>query len=89
MQWNAILDSHMHPERVCPWWIKASDCAKQKHITILPPPKKARVLDLPLPGLGGFAKDGQFLSIHFSNLSYLRHSLEFKEATKCYNFSCL
>ncbi|XP_057721888.1 auxin response factor 4-like isoform X1 [Arachis stenosperma] len=57
VQWDATPHADMHPERVCPWWIEALDCAKQKHIPILPAPKKARPNNLPLPELSGFVKD--------------------------------
>ncbi|MED6158905.1 hypothetical protein PIB30_037366 [Stylosanthes scabra] len=57
VQWDATPDADMALERVCPWWIEALDCAKQKHIPILPTPKKARPNSLPSPGLSGFVKD--------------------------------
>ncbi|KAI4301338.1 hypothetical protein L6164_034626 [Bauhinia variegata] len=56
VQWDGILDTYVHPERVSPWSIEPLGSAKKKHISILPLPKRARALDPPLPGRG-FAKE--------------------------------
>lgn len=62
VQWDAIVDAFMHPERVCPWWIEPLESGMEKHIPVLPNPKKAHVLhQRPLPGLNVFAMDGQCL----------------------------
>ncbi|XP_022635038.1 auxin response factor 2A [Vigna radiata var. radiata] len=58
VQWDAIVDAFMHPERVCPWWIEPLESGMEKHIPVLPNPKKAHVLhQRPLPGLNVFAMD--------------------------------
>ncbi|TKY61837.1 Auxin response factor 7 [Spatholobus suberectus] len=58
VQWDNILDAYMHPERVCPWWIEPLESAKERHVPVLPAPKKAHVLNQrPLHGLSGFAMD--------------------------------
>ncbi|KAI4349596.1 hypothetical protein L6164_010163 [Bauhinia variegata] len=50
VQWDGILDTYVHPERVCPWSIEPLGSAKKKHVPILPLPKS--VLHPLLPGCG-------------------------------------
>ncbi|KAE9598268.1 putative transcription factor ARF family [Lupinus albus] len=57
VQWDAIQNKYMIPERVCPWWIEPLKSAMKKPIPILPLPKKARVPNLLCPGLSRFSKD--------------------------------
>ncbi|OIW13348.1 hypothetical protein TanjilG_02868 [Lupinus angustifolius] len=57
VQWDAIPNKYMIPERVCPWWIEPLKSAMKKPIPILPLPKKARVPNLLCPGLSSFSKD--------------------------------
>ncbi|KAJ1390710.1 PB1 domain [Sesbania bispinosa] len=58
VQWDAILNTYVNPERVCPWWIEPLEPVKNKRVPVLPQPNKARALNPPLPGLNGFANDG-------------------------------
>lgn len=74
MQWDAVLDDKMNPERVCPWWIEPLESAKEKkQVPALPTKKKGHALlnQRSLPGISGFGKNGQCLYIHLSNLSHL------------------
>ena len=73
MQWDAIVEDKMHPERVCPWWIEPLESAKEKkQVPALPTKKKALALNQrSLPGISSFGMHGPGLYIHLSNLSHL------------------
>ncbi|KHN43557.1 Auxin response factor 7 [Glycine soja] len=55
VQWDAVLDDKMNPERVCPWWIEPLESAKEKkQVPALPTTKKALALNQrSLPGING------------------------------------
>ncbi|XP_027349388.1 auxin response factor 24-like [Abrus precatorius] len=56
VQWDAVLDACLRPERVCPWWIDPLESVNEKRIPIFPIPNKTHVLNpRPLPGLSGVA----------------------------------
>ncbi|KAH1195534.1 Auxin response factor 7 [Glycine max] len=62
VQWDAVLDDKMNPERVCPWWIEPLESAKEKkQVPALPTTKKALALNQrSLPGISSFGMhDGQ------------------------------
>ncbi|XP_025983699.2 auxin response factor 23 [Glycine max] len=60
VQWDAIVEDKMHPERVCPWWIEPLESAKEKkQVPALPTKKKGHALlnQRSLPGISGFGKN--------------------------------